>query len=148
MNRYVLEDEEPIPILKIDPALEQKQIDRLAAVKAGRDSAQVEARLAALKEAAARDGREPHAADHRRVPRLRHSRRDVRRAPRRVGRVARDPGLLSHERSTVTTVHGNGRSIRRTDPYSETSRRNSRADQWLIWPGVFPSARTSRPARR
>ena len=56
MNRYVLEDEEPIPILKIDAALEQKQIDRLAAVKAGRDSAQVEARLAALKEAAAREG--------------------------------------------------------------------------------------------
>ena len=56
MNRYVLEDEEPIPILKIDPALEQKQVDRLAAVKAGRDSAQVEARLAALKEAAAKEG--------------------------------------------------------------------------------------------
>ena len=56
VNRYVLEDEEPIPILKIDPALEQKQIDRLAAVKAGRDSAQVEAGLAALKEAASREG--------------------------------------------------------------------------------------------
>ena len=56
MNRYVLEDEEPIAILKIDPALEQKQIDRLAAVKAGRDSAQVEARLATLKEAASREG--------------------------------------------------------------------------------------------
>ena len=56
VNRYVLEDEEPIPILKIDPALEQKQIDRLAAVKAGRDSAQVEARLATLKEAASREG--------------------------------------------------------------------------------------------
>ena len=56
VNRYVLEDEEPIPILKIDPALEQKQIDRLASVKAGRDSAQVEARLATLKEAASREG--------------------------------------------------------------------------------------------
>ena len=56
VNRYVLEDEEPIAILKIDPALEQKQIDRLAAVKAGRDSARVEARLATLKEAAAREG--------------------------------------------------------------------------------------------
>ena len=56
VNRYVLDDEEPIPILKIDPALEQKQIDRLAAVKASRDSAQVEARLATLKEAASREG--------------------------------------------------------------------------------------------
>jgi methylmalonyl-CoA mutase N-terminal domain/subunit len=55
VNRYILDDEEPIPILKIDPALEQKQIDRLAAVKAGRDSAKVEARLVALKEAAGRD---------------------------------------------------------------------------------------------
>ena len=56
VNRYVLEDEVPIAILKIDPALEQKQIDRLAAVKAGRDSAKVEAGLATLKESAAKDG--------------------------------------------------------------------------------------------
>ena len=56
VNRYVLDDEASIPILKIDAALEQKQIDRLAAVKAGRDSAKVEARLAALKETAATDG--------------------------------------------------------------------------------------------
>ena len=55
VNRYVLEDEVPIAILKIDPALEQKQIDRLAAVKAGRDSAKVEARLATLKESAAKE---------------------------------------------------------------------------------------------
>jgi methylmalonyl-CoA mutase N-terminal domain/subunit len=56
VNRYVLDDEEPISTLKIDPALEQKQIDRLAGVKARRDSARVEARLAALKEGAASDG--------------------------------------------------------------------------------------------
>jgi methylmalonyl-CoA mutase N-terminal domain/subunit len=56
VNRYVLDDEEPIVIHKIDPALERKQIDSLAAVKAGRDSAQVESRLAALKEAAGKDG--------------------------------------------------------------------------------------------
>jgi methylmalonyl-CoA mutase N-terminal domain/subunit len=55
VNRYVHGDEEPIPILKIDPALEQKQIDRLAAVKVSRDSAQVESRLTALKQAAARE---------------------------------------------------------------------------------------------
>ncbi len=53
VNRYLLDDEEPIPILKIDPALEQKQIERLAAVRARRESAVVEARLATLKEAAA-----------------------------------------------------------------------------------------------
>jgi methylmalonyl-CoA mutase N-terminal domain/subunit len=56
VNRYLLDDEEPIPILKIDPALEQKQIEGLAAVKARRDSALVEARLVALREAAAKEG--------------------------------------------------------------------------------------------
>jgi methylmalonyl-CoA mutase N-terminal domain/subunit len=56
VNRYLLDDEEPIPILKIDPALEQKQIDRLAGVRSRRDSAAVEARLGALKDGAAKDG--------------------------------------------------------------------------------------------
>jgi methylmalonyl-CoA mutase N-terminal domain/subunit len=56
VNRYVHEDESAIPILKIDEALEQKQIDRLAGVRATRDSAAVESRLSALKAAAATDG--------------------------------------------------------------------------------------------
>jgi methylmalonyl-CoA mutase N-terminal domain/subunit len=56
VNRYVLEDEQPISILKIDPALERKQIDRLGSVKARRDSTKVESRLVALKEAAAAEG--------------------------------------------------------------------------------------------
>ena len=56
VNRYVSGGEEPIEILKIDPALEQKQIDRLAAVKARRDASKVESRLAAVKDAASRDG--------------------------------------------------------------------------------------------
>jgi methylmalonyl-CoA mutase N-terminal domain/subunit len=55
VNRYIHDDEDAIPILKIDPALEAKQIERLAAVRARRDSAAVEARLSALKDAAARD---------------------------------------------------------------------------------------------
>jgi methylmalonyl-CoA mutase, N-terminal domain len=56
VNRYLLDDEEPITILKIDPSLEQKQIDRLAAVRAARDSAVVESRLVTLREAAAKEG--------------------------------------------------------------------------------------------
>jgi methylmalonyl-CoA mutase N-terminal domain/subunit len=56
VNRYLLDDEEPITLLKIDPSLEQKQIDRLAAVRAARDSAAVESRLATLREAAAKEG--------------------------------------------------------------------------------------------
>jgi methylmalonyl-CoA mutase N-terminal domain/subunit len=53
VNDFTHEDEAQMPILRIDPALERKQVDRLAATKAGRDSAAVEAALVALKTAAA-----------------------------------------------------------------------------------------------
>src|SRR5438874_6416776 len=53
VNRYALEDEEPIPTLRIDPALERKQLGRLGAARASRDGAAVEACLAALREDAA-----------------------------------------------------------------------------------------------
>ncbi|HXG76311.1 MAG TPA: methylmalonyl-CoA mutase family protein [Gaiellaceae bacterium] len=56
VNRYLLDEEEPVPILRIDPALERKQVERLQAVRARRDSAAVEARLAALKAAASAEG--------------------------------------------------------------------------------------------
>jgi methylmalonyl-CoA mutase N-terminal domain/subunit len=55
VNRYELEDEPPLEILRIDPALEQKQIERVQALRARRDSAAVEGALTALKEAASRD---------------------------------------------------------------------------------------------
>jgi methylmalonyl-CoA mutase, N-terminal domain len=55
VNRYELEDEEPLEILRIDPALERKQVERVQAVRARRDGAAVEQRLAALKAAAARE---------------------------------------------------------------------------------------------
>jgi methylmalonyl-CoA mutase, N-terminal domain len=55
VNRHVAERESPLHILRIDPALERKQVDRLGAVRAGRDPAQVEAALAALKQAAGRE---------------------------------------------------------------------------------------------
>jgi methylmalonyl-CoA mutase N-terminal domain/subunit len=57
VNRYQLEDEQPIEILRIDPALEQKQIDRVQALRARRDSGSVEKVLARLKEDAAHDDR-------------------------------------------------------------------------------------------
>src|SRR5215212_1570974 len=53
VNDFVQADEEETPILKIDPALEGKQRDRLAATRAARDAAAVEASLAKLKGAAA-----------------------------------------------------------------------------------------------
>lgn len=54
VNRYQTEEEE-VPLLHIDPALETKQVERLAATKAKRDSSEVESALVALKEAAAGD---------------------------------------------------------------------------------------------
>jgi methylmalonyl-CoA mutase, N-terminal domain len=55
VNRYELEDEGEIELLRIDPALEQKQIERVKALRARRDSAAVEASLARLKEASVRE---------------------------------------------------------------------------------------------
>jgi methylmalonyl-CoA mutase, N-terminal domain len=57
VNRYEQQDEQPIEILRIDPALEQKQIERVQAVRERRDPAAAEAALARLKEDAARDDR-------------------------------------------------------------------------------------------
>src|SRR5881398_3028736 len=54
VNAYRTPDDEPLEILRIDPALERKQMDRLASVRAARDAAGVEAALAALREQAAR----------------------------------------------------------------------------------------------
>jgi methylmalonyl-CoA mutase, N-terminal domain len=53
VNRFVAEDEQPIPTLRIDAALERKQLDRLQGARARRDGAAVEATLAALRDDAA-----------------------------------------------------------------------------------------------
>ncbi|MDQ3823371.1 MAG: methylmalonyl-CoA mutase family protein [Actinomycetota bacterium] len=55
VNRYELEGEPDVEILRIDPALEEKQIGRVQALRARRDSAAVERALAALKDGAARE---------------------------------------------------------------------------------------------
>jgi methylmalonyl-CoA mutase N-terminal domain/subunit len=52
VNRYELEDEPEIEILRIDPALEEKQIARVQALRDRRDSAAVEGALARIKSAA------------------------------------------------------------------------------------------------
>src|SRR4051812_1916554 len=57
VNRYELDDERPLEILRIDPALEQEQIARVQALRLRRDSAAVESALARLKEDAAHDDR-------------------------------------------------------------------------------------------
>jgi len=57
VNRYQLEEEQPIELLRIDPALETKQVERVQAVRASRDSAAAETALARLKDDAAVEGR-------------------------------------------------------------------------------------------
>ncbi len=55
VNGYTEGDGEPLEILRIDAALERKQIGRVEAVRARRDSEAVERALSALREAAASD---------------------------------------------------------------------------------------------
>jgi methylmalonyl-CoA mutase N-terminal domain/subunit len=57
VNRYIQDDERPLEILKIDAALEQKQVERVQAMRARRDSTAVEAALARLREDAAHEDR-------------------------------------------------------------------------------------------
>ena len=57
VNSFVAADEQPIPTLRVDPALERKQIGRLRAARARRDGAAVERALATLRDDAAHDDR-------------------------------------------------------------------------------------------
>jgi methylmalonyl-CoA mutase N-terminal domain/subunit len=69
VNHYLEGDDSSTPLLRIDPALERKQIDRVTAVKGRRAAASVEQALVALKEAAAREDVNlmPHLLDAARV---------------------------------------------------------------------------------
>ncbi|MFB4196593.1 acyl-CoA mutase large subunit family protein [Streptomyces carpaticus] len=53
VNRFQLAEEEPYEPLRVDPAIERQQADRLAALRAARDQPAVDAALAALRTAAA-----------------------------------------------------------------------------------------------
>jgi methylmalonyl-CoA mutase, N-terminal domain len=52
VNRFEVEDEKPIPIQRIDPALETKQIERVRALRAKRDAGPWKAALSAVEDAA------------------------------------------------------------------------------------------------
>jgi len=69
VNAYTEGESGEMPILRIDPALERKQIDRLQSVRARRDASAVEASLHDITKAAARDGENlmPHLLDAARV---------------------------------------------------------------------------------
>jgi methylmalonyl-CoA mutase N-terminal domain/subunit len=55
VNSFTDGGDDETAILRIDPAIERRQIDRLKAVRAGRDSAVVENTLSELKQSAARE---------------------------------------------------------------------------------------------
>ncbi len=52
VNRFEVEEEKPIPIQKIDPALEPKQIERVRALRARREAQPCKAALQAVEDAA------------------------------------------------------------------------------------------------
>jgi len=52
VNRFTLEDEKPIPVQRIDPALEPRQIERLKALRARRDQTVWQSALRAVGDAA------------------------------------------------------------------------------------------------
>jgi methylmalonyl-CoA mutase N-terminal domain/subunit len=56
VNDFIEGDEGGTPTLRVDPALERKQIQRLASTRNGRDGAAVEASLTELKRLAAGEG--------------------------------------------------------------------------------------------
>jgi|SRR5579884_3104631 len=52
VNRYTLEKETPIPILRIDPAIEKAQVDRLRQLRAARDNSRADRALDEVERAA------------------------------------------------------------------------------------------------
>ncbi len=52
VNRFQLEEEPPVNVLRIDPALEEAQVERVRALRERRDTGVVTAALAKLKQAA------------------------------------------------------------------------------------------------
>jgi methylmalonyl-CoA mutase N-terminal domain/subunit len=52
LNRFQTEEEESVPLLRVDPSVERAQVERVRAVRERRDNATVEAALARLEEAA------------------------------------------------------------------------------------------------
>ena len=87
VNHYELvEEDEPIPILRIDPKLELEQVERVQALRGRRDSRAVESSARAVEGGGSwgnhgfPDG-EPDGADPRRREGLRDDGRNVRRLP-------------------------------------------------------------------
>ena len=96
VNRYQLETEQPVEILKIDPALERGQVERVQALRARRDTAAAESALGDAQARCRGRRREPDAAARRGLARVRNYGGDLRRAARGLGHLARDSGFLAN----------------------------------------------------
>jgi methylmalonyl-CoA mutase N-terminal domain/subunit len=76
VNRFALEEEEPYDPLRVDPAIEAQQVERLAVLRASRDQAAVDTALSAMRKAA--DGTDANVL---------HPMKDALRARATVGEV-------------------------------------------------------------
>ena len=103
VNRYTEGDDGETPIQRIDPEMERKQIGRVQAVRARRDGAEVERKLAELRTAAATEANLMPRADRVRA-RARDRGRDGRRAAARVGRVHRIARLLEKQPQEIRCI--------------------------------------------
>ena len=93
VNEYVM-DEKPHPILYIDEQVADEQVGARPGAPREPRQGEVHARHRGPEGRRPRL-RQPDAGDPRGLPRLRHRRRDVRRAARGVRRVRGGPGLLA-----------------------------------------------------
>ena len=69
VNRYELEDEPELELLRIDPALEQQQIERVRRLRGRRDCGRGRGRAGPVEGGGRARGRQPDAGDRRRVAR-------------------------------------------------------------------------------
>ena len=93
VNRFETNDELDVEIVRVDPTVRERQIEKLERLRAGRDAV---GRIggAGRHPAGGRDRREPRPADARRGQAIGHTGRDLRLAAPGLGRVPRaDRGL-------------------------------------------------------
>ncbi len=95
VNRFQEPEERPIEILKIDQALEDKQVERVQGVALATRHFGRRVGPRPPQGRRGRRGSKPDAGHRRRLAGLRDHGRNVRRAPRGLGHLARDPRLLA-----------------------------------------------------
>ena len=134
VNAHTEGDDGAMPILRIDPALEGKQIGRVQAVRARRDGAAVEAALAELAGRRVADRGQPDAEPAGLRARTCHRGRDRRRPPGRLRHLHRDARLLAvpppHGGSVVAQGDRPGLGGRPAHPGRHARVRGERASGW------------------